>query len=137
MSEKIELWIMRIAVFVIGGIAYLLAIFGSEGLIQLLLGAYGPIAQLAPGVYAALFFKRASKNGVILGLMTGVVTTIYFQYFSANTIYDLHPGLIGLVINIFIVSLVEPVLFRYSFYTNLALCALFFGFCIKAVKTIK
>ncbi len=103
MSEKIELWIMRIAVFVIGGIAYLLAIFGSEGLIQLLLGAYGPIAQLAPGVYAALFFKRASKNGVILGLMTGVVTTIYFQYFSANTIYDLHPGLIGLVINIFIV----------------------------------
>ena len=40
-------------------------------------------------------------------------------------------------VNIFIVSLVEPVLFRYSFYTNLALCALFFGFCIRAIKTAK
>ena len=40
-------------------------------------------------------------------------------------------------VNIFIVSLVEPVLFRYSFYTNLALCALFFGFCIRAIKTVK
>tara|TARA_Y100000589_G_scaffold331617_1_gene385933 strand:- start:5149 stop:6408 length:1260 start_codon:yes stop_codon:yes gene_type:complete len=54
-------------------------------------------------------------------------STIFFILFLSTTHF----------INIFIVSLVEPVLFRYSFYTNLALCALFFGFCIKAVKTIK
>ena len=59
---------MRIAVFIIGSIAYVLAIFGSEGLIQLLLGAYGPIAQLAPAVYSALFFRKANANSVILGL---------------------------------------------------------------------
>ena len=33
--ENIELWIMRGAVFGVGGIAYLIAIFGSEGLIQM------------------------------------------------------------------------------------------------------
>ncbi len=99
MSEKVELWIMRFAVFFVGGVAYFLAIFGSEGLIQLLLGAYGPIAQLAPAVYASLFFKKANANSVVLGLILGVVVTIYFQYFSNSAPFDYHPGLIGLVFN--------------------------------------
>ena len=67
--ENIELWIMRGAVFGVGSIAYLIAIFGSEGLIQLLLGAYGPIAQLAPAVYASLFFRRVSAISIIIGLI--------------------------------------------------------------------
>ena len=83
-------------------IAYCIAIFGSDGLIALLLGAYGPIVQLAPAVYAGLFWKKASTSGVILGLVGGVVVTIYFQYISSTSPYDLHPGLIGLVINIII-----------------------------------
>ena len=81
-TEKTELWIMRGAVFGIGFISYFIAIFGSDGLIQLLLGAYGPIAQLAPGVYAALFYKRQIKNSIILGLIGGVIVTLYYQYFS-------------------------------------------------------
>ncbi len=101
--ENIELWIMRAAVFGVGGIAYLLAIFGSDGLIQLLLGAYGPIAQLAPAVYASLFFKKTNALSVIIGLIVGVIITIYFQYFATDTIYDLHAGLIGLVVNILFV----------------------------------
>ena len=38
-------------------------------------------------------------------------------------------------LNILLVSIVEPVLFRYSFYTNLTLCALVAGLCIKTIKT--
>ncbi len=98
--ENIELWIMRGAVFGVGAIAYLIAIFGSEGLIQLLLGAYGPIAQLAPAVYASLFFRKASALSIIIGLILGVCITLYYQYFADNTLYDLHAGLIGLVINV-------------------------------------
>ena len=101
--ENIELWIMRGAVIGIGAIAYLLAIFGSECLIQLLLGAYGPIAQLAPAVYASLFFRKANALSIILGMISGVVITIYYQYLAETTIYDLHAGLIGLIFNIFIV----------------------------------
>ena len=98
-SESTELWIMRAAVFGVGIISYLLAIFGSDGLIQLLLGAYGPIAQLAPAVYSSLFFRKANSQAVIIGLICGVVITLYFQYFSETTIYDMHAGLIGLVVN--------------------------------------
>ena len=57
---------------------------------------YGPIAQLAPGVYAALFYKKANKNSIILGLIGGVLVTLYYQYFSESSIYDLHPGLLGI-----------------------------------------
>ncbi|PPR26048.1 MAG: putative symporter YodF, partial [Alphaproteobacteria bacterium MarineAlpha9_Bin4] len=102
-KENIELWIMRAAVFLVGFISYFIAIFGSDGLIQLLLGAYGPIAQLAPGVYAALFYKRANAKSIILGLTGGVIVTIYYQYFAENSIYDLHAGLLGLIVNVLIV----------------------------------
>ena len=37
-------------------------------------------------------------------------------------------------VNIVLVSVVEPVLFRYSFYTNLVMCALVLGLCLKAIK---
>ena len=86
--------------FGVGAIAYLIAIFGSEGLIQLLLGAYGPIAQLAPAVYASLFFRKVSAISIIIGLILGVCITIYYQYFAESTLCDLHAGLIGLVFNV-------------------------------------
>ena len=104
-NENLELWIMRAAVFLVGFIAYFTAIFGSDGLIQLLLGAYGPIAQLAPGVYAALFYRKANASSIMLGLVGGVTVTLYYQYFSEASLYDLHPGLIGLAVNVLIVFL--------------------------------
>lgn len=113
LSENKELWIMRLAVFVIGGISYLIAIFGSDGLIQLLLGAYGPIAQLAPAVYCSLFFRRVNAKSVIIGLVVGVLSTIYYEYFADVSLYDLHPGLIGLALNILSV-LTFSLLFRQS-----------------------
>ena len=107
LKENQELWIMRGAVIGVGAIAYCIAIFGSDGLIALLLGAYGAIVQLAPGVYAGLFWKKASTLGVILGLIFGVIVTIYFQYITDFSPYDLHPGLIGLLVNIAIVFIIS------------------------------
>ena len=66
--------------FGVGAIAYCIAIYGSDGLIALLLGAYGAIVQLVPAVYSGLFWRKASTLGVILGLVFGVAVTIYFQY---------------------------------------------------------
>ncbi len=40
-------------------------------------------------------------------------------------------------VNIVLVSIVEPVLFRYSFYTNLAMCAVVLGLCLKTIKKIE
>ena len=40
-------------------------------------------------------------------------------------------------LNVMLVSIVEPVLFRYSFYTHLTLCALVAGLCLKEIKNQK
>ena len=102
---------MRMAVFLVGFTAYFIAIFGSDGLIQLLLGAYGPIAQLAPGVYSALFYKKANAKSIIIGLLIGVIVTIYYQYFSTKTLFDIHAGLIGLSANVLVV-MIGSILFK-------------------------
>jgi len=111
LNENTELWIMRGAVLGVGAIAYCLAIFGSDGLIALLLGAYGPIVQLAPAVYSGLFWRKASTVGVIWGLIMGVLVTLYYEYFpGAVSPADLHPGLIGLFVNALIVFVVSSYL---------------------------
>ena len=109
LKENQELWIMRLAVIGVGAISYCIAIYGSDGLIALLLGAYGAIVQLAPGVYSGLFWKKASTLGVIIGLIVGIIVTIYFQYIAASSPYDLHPGLIGVLLNIAIVIFVSVI----------------------------
>ncbi len=102
LSERAQLLIMRIAVVAVGGAAYYLAIFGAEGLIQLLLGAYGAIVQFAPSVYGALYWRRGTRHGAIAGLVGGVAVNFYFQLFAETTVFDLHAGLLGLIVNIVI-----------------------------------
>ena len=48
-----------------------------------------------------------------MGLLIGVITTIYYQYFSATSIFDFHPGLIGLSVNVAVV-LVGTFVFKQS-----------------------
>lgn len=100
MSEVAELWLMRASVVVIGAAAYALTIFGTEGLVQLLLGAYGAIAQFAPAVYGALYWRRGTASGAILGLVCGTGVNFYYQLVVGGGPFDLHPGLVGLAVNI-------------------------------------
>ena len=111
-SDRMQLMIMRIGVVIVGTAAYYLAIFGSKGLIDLLLGAYGSIVQFSPAVYGALFWRRGSRMGAIAGLVVGVAVNFYFQLVADSRPFDLHAGLLGLVANsvVFIViSLVTRV----------------------------
>lgn len=107
MFDFVRVWIMRCAVIGVGAAAYYLAIVGSETLVQLLLGAYGSIAQFAPAVYGALFWRRASAPGVLAGLVVGVVVNFYYQLVAASTPADLHPGIVGLVANLVVFAVVS------------------------------
>lgn len=106
-SERTTLLIMRSAVVVIGAAAYLIAIYGGQGLIDLLLGAYGSIVQFAPGVYCALYWRRATAAGVTAGLVVGAALNYFFQYGPDTTPYDINPGIIGLIANIVVMVAVS------------------------------
>lgn len=106
-SNKTTLLLMRVGVFIIGGLAYFITVFGGQGLIALLLGAYGSIVQFAPGVYGALYSKRITGPAVITGLLVGTVVNYYFQLVASSTPFDLHAGILGLLCNIVIVAVVS------------------------------
>ncbi len=102
LSDKEVLFIMRIAVVTVGALAYFVAVFGGQGLIALLAGAYGSIVQFAPGVYSALYWKRATGPGVITGLITGFAVNVYYQMINTDTPFDIHAGTLGLIANIIV-----------------------------------
>jgi SSS family solute:Na+ symporter len=103
LSDKTVLMIMRIGIFVIGGVAYYITIFGGQGLIALLLGAYGSIVQFVPAVYGALYWKRVSTSGIIAGILVGTVINYYYQLVAESTPLGIHAGILGLIANIIIV----------------------------------
>ncbi|WP_261130616.1 sodium:solute symporter [Bacillus sp. Marseille-Q3570] len=106
-SDKSTLLIMRTGVFVIGALAYFITVFGGQGLIALLLGAYGSIVQFAPGVYGALYSKRATAPAIITGLIVGTVVNYYYQLVAPTTPLDIHAGILGLICNVIIVITVS------------------------------
>ena len=99
-SERETVTAMRIAVVVIGSVGLYIALYGAAGLIQLLLGAYGSVVQFAPLVYGALYWRRSSKEGAIVGLVAGVAINTYYQVIVGKGPLDIHPGIWGLVVNL-------------------------------------
>ncbi|MCM3456878.1 sodium:solute symporter family protein [Heyndrickxia oleronia] len=105
-SDKNTLLIMRLGVFVIGALSYYITVFGGQGLVALLLGAYGSIVQFAPAVYSALYWRRATASGVISGLIVGTIVNYYFQLVATTTPFEIHAGILGLIANIVVMVIV-------------------------------
>lgn len=100
LSDKTVLFVIRVAVVVIGALAYLVAVFGGQGLIALLAGAYGSIVQFAPGVYSAMYWRRGTPAGVVAGMAAGFAVNFYYQIIHPVTPLDIHAGVLGLIVNV-------------------------------------
>jgi SSS family solute:Na+ symporter len=98
---------MQVLVLSIGGLAYWLAIVQQRSLVWLLLTAYGIVDQLAPPVYAALFWRRATTPGVLSGLLAGISTTVFFFLNPTLRPFEIHEGILGLVVNSSVLVLVS------------------------------
>jgi SSS family solute:Na+ symporter len=111
MTEANTVRSMRLLVVVIGAMAYLVTIFGGQGLVALLLGAYGSIVQFAPGVYGALYSKRVTPSAILAGLVVGVAANYFFQLSGVAAPLDMNAGIAGLILNVVVVvavTLVSP-----------------------------
>ncbi|HEX7050097.1 MAG TPA: sodium:solute symporter family protein [Longimicrobiales bacterium] len=99
LSDDTRRRLMRVLVVGTGALAYYLAIIQHKTLVWLLLTAYGLVDQLAPPVYAALYWRRATTPGVLAGLLAGTATTILFLLRPEWRPFDIHEGLLGAVVN--------------------------------------
>ncbi|MEO1077882.1 MAG: sodium:solute symporter family protein, partial [Bacteroidota bacterium] len=99
--------LIRILVVVTGAVAYYFAVSESVSLVVLLLTSYGIIAQLAPPVVAALFWRRATTTGVIAGLLAGSATALLCYFVPELKPIDLHEGVFGLLVHGVVLILVS------------------------------
>jgi len=100
LDERQQRRLMQVVVLVTGAIAYYYALDADSSLVQLLASAYGIISQLAPPVVAAMYWRRATTQGVIVGLIAGVATAFFFFRNPELKPYDMHEGILGLLVHI-------------------------------------
>jgi SSS family solute:Na+ symporter len=100
LTERQRRTMMQALVLAVGGVAYFLAIVQERSLVWLLLSAYGLIDQLAPPVYAALYWRRATTRGALAGLVAGSATTLFFFLKPDLRPWEIHEGILGLMVNI-------------------------------------
>ena len=104
LSDEARRRLIQALVLLVGAIAYAFAVTEGVSLVVLLLTAYGIICQLAPPIVAALYWPRATTAGVVAGFTAGSGTAAFFflsGYLGSDLRpYDLHEGLLGLMVHI-------------------------------------
>jgi solute:Na+ symporter, SSS family len=111
LDDAQQRFLMRILVLAIGGISYYFAIIQQQSLVWLLLTAYGVICQLAPPVYAAMYWRRATTPGVLAGLTAGIAANVFFLVRADLRPFEIHEGILGVLVNVSVlaaVSLLTP-----------------------------
>ncbi len=84
----------------VGVVGYIIAITSGRSLVELLLLAYGAVVQLAPSVYGAFLWRRATAAGAVAGLLVGAGVTGILVLQPEWRPLGIHEGLVGLVANV-------------------------------------
>jgi solute:Na+ symporter, SSS family len=100
MTEATQRLLMRLLIVLAGAVAYVFALDEDQSLVVLLLSSYGVIAQLAPPVVAAMYWRRATTAGVLSGLLAGSAVTLLFFTNPALRPFEIHEGILGLVVHV-------------------------------------
>jgi SSS family solute:Na+ symporter len=100
MSDTRQRQWIRGLVVAISAAAYYFAVFSEVGIVALLLGAYGGVAQIFPLVVAAFYWPRATGAGALSGLLTGIGVNTLFLVAPHLRPIPLHEGVYGLGANV-------------------------------------
>ncbi len=96
MTETQKLRAARVAVFACMAVAFLLSLRPVPLLIQLSILSFAGTFQLAPAYLAALFWPRASRQGVLASIVAGVSVLVLGQWVLPRAwLLGLHPGIWG------------------------------------------
>ena len=108
LDDRRERFAIRILVVVLALVAYYFAAVSEMSLVALLLAAYGGVAQIFPVAFATFYWPRATRAGVLSGLVAGlVVNTIFLVRPDLSPIPGIHEGVWGLAANVPVLVLVS------------------------------
>ena len=107
-DQKELVWISRASVLVIASISVFLAFNPDSFILDMVAYAWAGFgAAFGPAILMSLFWKRATRNGVIAGIIVGGVTVIIWKQLALFGLYEIVPGFILSLIAIYAVSLMD------------------------------
>lgn len=107
-SEKSVYTMTRALVFPLTIIALILTLAAPSLIVSILLVAYDFISQLFPAVIVGgLFWKRATKQGVLAGILTGWVMVAALVLGKHDPISGMNAGFVALLANLIVFVLVS------------------------------
>ena len=107
-DQKELIWISRSSVLVIASISVFLAFNPNSFILDMVAYAWAGFgAAFGPAILMSLFWKRATRNGIIAGIIVGGMTVIIWKQLALFGLYEIVPGFILSLIAIYFVSLAD------------------------------
>lgn len=109
-SQKELVWVGRMSLVLIAGVAFSLAYTPGSKVIQLVGFAWAGLGSaFGPSVALSLFWPRMTRNGALAGVITGAVTVIiwYSLHGGIFDLYEIIPGFIFGTAAVVITSLLD------------------------------
>ncbi|BEU87689.1 sodium/proline symporter PutP [Selenomonas sp. TAMA-11512] len=104
-EQKELLWVSRISVLCIAGFAITIAMNPSSLILDMVAYAWAGFgATFGPALLMSLFWRRATRNGVLAGIIVGGITVLIWKQFAFFGLYELVPGFLFALLTIYIIS---------------------------------
>jgi Na+/proline symporter len=97
--------VIQLLVFAVVGAAYGIALMQPALIVYIILMAYAFTAQLFPAAIVAFYTRVRSGMPVLCGLTAGFVTALIFVLHIVQPPYNIHPGILGLAVNVTVLSI--------------------------------
>ena len=104
-SQSELVWVSRLSVLLIAALSLTLAMNPESLILDMVAYAWAGFgAAFGPALLASLFWRRATRNGILAGIITGGVTVLVWKQFALFGLYEIIPGFIFALCAIYIVS---------------------------------
>ena len=109
MDDVKAAWVSRFLVPVVAVVALVFAFVAPGMLVSLLLTGFSGIGQFLPAVLLGLFTRFPTRAGIFAGLAAGLGVVVLCFVMGWNLPLGIHPGFLGLIVNLACVLLVSLV----------------------------
>ena len=107
-DQKELVWISRASVLIIASISVFLAFNPDSFILDMVAYAWAGFGgAFGPAILMSLFWKRATRNGIIAGIIVGGVTVLVWKQLALFGLYEIVPGFIFSLIAIYVVSILD------------------------------
>ena len=107
-DQKELVWISRASVLVIASLSVFLGLNPNNFILDMVAYAWAGFgAAFGPAILMSLFWRRATRNGIVAGIVVGGVTVLVWKQLALLGLYEIVPGFLFSLIAIWIVSLLD------------------------------